>query len=97
MTDTPAKAPANPRTWPVADAKARLSEVLRRARDEGPQRVGTRHPCVVITEDEWQRLQAETEPSPMGRWLVENFPGGGSLELPSRVDPPRGVPFADER
>ena len=29
------------RVWTVAEAKARLSEVLRLAEEEGPQRIGT--------------------------------------------------------
>ena len=29
------------RTWTVAEAKARLSEILRLAEEEGPQRIGT--------------------------------------------------------
>ena len=32
----------SPRVWTVAEAKARLSEVLRRSADEGPQRIGAR-------------------------------------------------------
>ena len=30
------------RTWTVAEAKARLSEILRLAEEEGPQHIGTR-------------------------------------------------------
>ena len=36
---------AEPRkTWTVAEAKARLSEILRLASEEGPQRIGTKTP-----------------------------------------------------
>ena len=34
------------RVWTVAQAKAKLSEILRLAESEGPQRIGTRRPFV---------------------------------------------------
>lgn len=80
-------------SWPVADAKARLSEVLRRARREGPQRIGERSPCFVVSEEDWKRL---TEPQPhLGSWLIERMSGIGEIQLPSRVDPPRSIPFEE--
>jgi prevent-host-death family protein len=45
-------------SWSLADAKAKLSEVVDRAMREGPQRI-TRHgrpAVVVVTEDEWSRV-----------------------------------------
>lgn len=45
-------------TWKLHDAKARFSELVRRARTEGPQRVSIRgqDAVVVIAADELQRL-----------------------------------------
>ena len=43
--------------WSLADAKAKLSEVVDRALREGPQHI-TRHgrpAVVVVTEEEWRR------------------------------------------
>jgi hypothetical protein len=40
--------PTSEHVWTVAEAKARLSELLRRAREKGPQRIGTRVQYVVI-------------------------------------------------
>lgn len=44
--------------WTLQDAKARFSEVVRRARSEGPQRVTVRghDAVVVIAADELERL-----------------------------------------
>ena len=45
-------------SWGLADAKAKLSEVVDRAMREGPQHI-TKHgrPAVVlVTEDEWERV-----------------------------------------
>jgi prevent-host-death family protein len=66
--------------WSVQDAKAQLSELLRRARRGQPQRIGTKEPCVVISEAEWRASQGAS----LGRWLVESAPRGEALELPSR-------------
>lgn len=44
-------------TWSVADAKARLSEVVERATQSGPQTI-TRHgkpAVVVVAVEEWER------------------------------------------
>jgi len=79
--------------WTVAEAKSRLSEVLRRASEVGPQQIGVRRPCVVVPLDQWR---ARTEPEPkFGAWLVENAPRGCEIELPSRDDGDREIPFAD--
>jgi prevent-host-death family protein len=45
--------------WQLQDAKARFSELVRRARSEGPQRVSVhgRDAVVVVDADEFNRLQ----------------------------------------
>ena len=81
------------KTWTVAEAKARLSEILRLASEEGPQRIGTKTAYVVVPEEEWLK---RAEPRiPLGRWLVENLPRGYDLELPDRSEPDRPLPFDD--
>jgi prevent-host-death family protein len=44
-------------TWTVAEAKARLSELIERAKSQGPQTI-TRHgreAVVVVAAEEWER------------------------------------------
>jgi len=44
-------------TWTVAEAKAKLSELLERAKSEGPQKI-TKHgrtTAVVVAAEEWER------------------------------------------
>lgn len=81
--------------WTVAEAKSRLSEVLRRAQYEGPQCIGTRNRFVVLPEAEFERLAARSHP--LGAWLVENLPRAAcaaeELPPPDRRDPPRTSPF----
>ena len=75
--------------WTVQDAKAHLSEILARARQGEPQRIGLEESCVVISEAEW--LAGKT--TNFGKWLVETAPRGAPIELPSR-DYDRGDPFS---
>lgn len=43
--------------WTVAEAKARLSELLERVRDQGPQTITRRGrvAAVVVSPEEWER------------------------------------------
>ncbi len=83
------------KVWTIAEAKARLSEILRLAESEGPQRIGMRKSFVIVPEEDW--LERGPEPQlPMGQWLVENLRGLGPLEIPDRRDEPeRPIPYAD--
>lgn len=67
--------------WSVSEAKSRLSEVLRRARKSGPQYIGKREQCVVISKEAWE---AQMEPKEsLSAWLVSHTPGT-ELELSER-------------
>ena len=81
------------RVWTVAEAKARLSEILRLSEEEGPQRIGTRRSFVVVPAHVWEKK--ESPRIPLGRWLIENMPRGIDLELPDRSSS-RPIPFIDE-
>jgi prevent-host-death family protein len=80
--------------WTVQEAKAKLSQVLQRARAGEAQVIGAQDPCVVISLEEYKRLTRSEEKPHLGRWLVENLAGLGEIELPSR-DNDRPSPFAD--
>ena len=76
----------------MADAKARLSEILRLARSGAPQTIGTDGACVVVSAAYFEQMaQAEH----LGRFLVESAPRGYELDLPSRASH-RDDPFADD-
>jgi prevent-host-death family protein len=49
---------SQPRSWPLQDAKARLSELIRKAQSDGPQHVTVhgRGTVVVLSEEEYSRL-----------------------------------------
>ena len=82
------------KSWTVAEAKARLSEILRLASEEGPQVIGAKTRYVVVPEEEW--LKREEPRIPLGRWLVENMPRIDDLELPDRREPERAPPFSED-
>lgn len=50
-----------PGRWPLQDAKARFSELVRRVRSDGPQRVTVhgRDEVVVIAAEEFRRLNGD--------------------------------------
>jgi prevent-host-death family protein len=77
--------------WSVQDAKARLSEVMRRARKGEPQYIGTRDPVVMISAKEFEASRPRKH---LGRMLIETAPRGEPIELPPR-DLGRGNPFDD--
>jgi hypothetical protein len=78
--------------WSVQEAKARLSEVLRRARAGKPQHIGLTQPCVVVSEEDWSPRRRTKS---LGAWLVESAPRGEPLIEPSRKSR-RGDPFRPE-
>lgn len=83
---------ASERIWTVAEAKARLSHILRCAESDGPQRIGTRRTFVVVPEHVWeQHTESDVR---LGRWLIENMPRGYELEPPERRSD-RPIPFID--
>ncbi len=72
--------------WTVQEAKAKLSEVLKRAKQGEPQVIGAQDPCVVISMEEYRRLSSRDGEPHLGKWLVDNAPRGFELELPPRED-----------
>ena len=79
--------------WSVNDAKDKLSEVLRLAREAGPQFIGKRQPCVLMSLDAFNSLTKPEEP--LGLWMLEHSPGI-EFETPARGESAsRSVPFEE--
>jgi antitoxin Phd len=72
--------------WNVADAKNRLSEVLDRARRDGPQTIKRRGDAfVLLPADQYEQLTGK-KPS-FTDWLLDG-PRIDDLELPRRENGP---------
>jgi prevent-host-death family protein len=78
-TRPPTKSSAASGRWPLQDAKARFSEVVRRARDEGPQLVTVhgRDEVVVVAAAEFRRLKGDRT----GAALVEAMQASPHKEI----------------
>ncbi len=78
--------------WKLEDAKAQFSEVVRRARSEGPQRVSVRgrDAVVVIAADEFDRLQPRSADRLPFVAFMETLSGEG-LDLTRDEDVGRDV------
>src|SRR5436305_2277491 len=76
------------RSWKLEDAKARFSELVRRAQSEGPQRVTVRgkEAVVVISAEELARLL----PTPSRQPLVEFMESLFVEQLDLSREPDRG-------
>jgi prevent-host-death family protein len=79
---TPARSAARGRGWKLEDAKARFSEVVRLAQNEGPQRVTVRgkDSVVVISAQELERLLPPRQRQPLVRFLESLHLDGLALE-----------------
>lgn len=78
-------------SWSVATAKARFSELIERARSDGPQTVtrNGREAVVVVSAEEWQR---RTKPKGNLAEFFANSPLRGSgLDLTRPFAKPRDV------
>lgn len=82
------------RVWTVAEAKAKLSEILRLAETEGPQCIGVRKSFILVPSRLWQTKKPSRKP--MGQWLIENMPRGIDIEIPERREPEREIPFVGD-
>ena len=77
--------------WKLEDAKARFSEVVRRAQSEGPQRVTVRgrDTVVVISAEEFERLLPKKRRVPFVRFMESLYVEG--LDLSREPDHGRDV------
>jgi prevent-host-death family protein len=76
----PSIMPSQP-NWTVADAKARLSEVIDKARHEGPQTItkNGRSTAVLVSIEEWERKTKRS--GSLADFLLASPLRGADLEL----------------
>lgn len=79
--------------WALQDAKARFSEVVRRAKTEGPQRITVhgREEVVVISVEEYRRVKGEQTGLALVKLLQDSPLGEIDMERPRTRSRVRGV------
>ena len=77
------------RAWTVAEAKAKLSEVIERARSRGPQTItrNGRNAAVVVAVEEWERKTRRV--GNLAEFFAASPLRGSGLEVRRRKDRPR--------
>src|SRR5438045_318709 len=79
------------RTWTVADAKAKFSEVIELARTDGPQTI-TRHgrtAAVIVAAEEWERKTKRTDN--LAEFFARSPLRKSGLLVKRHKDPPRKI------
>jgi prevent-host-death family protein len=85
---------AKPAVWQLHEAKARFSELFRRVRSEGPQRVVKQHgeAVVIVPAEEFDRgAQRAAQPSSLVDFFRSAPTGGRPLNLTRKGDITRSV------
>lgn len=80
------------RTWQLHEAKARFSELFRRVRTEGPQRVVKQHGEAVVivpAEDFDRRSERARQPASLLEFFRAAPTGGRRLDLTRKRDATR--------
>jgi antitoxin Phd len=85
---------ASGESWQVQSAKARFSEVFRRARTEGPQRITRqgKDGVVMLAEEQYDQLVGKShQPRSLVQFFRESPLVGVELDLERSRDPERDI------
>jgi prevent-host-death family protein len=76
-------------TWTVAEAKAKFSEVVDKAKANGPQTIteNGRTAVVVVSAEEWERKTRSS--GNLAEFFAESPLRGSGLKAPRKKDDPR--------
>jgi prevent-host-death family protein len=96
VTSTPSRheLQASRESWQIQRAKARFSEVFRRARTEGPQRITRRGKdgVVMLAEEQYERLVGKShQPKNLVAFFRQSPFVGVDLDLERDRDPGRDI------
>src|SRR5580658_3226744 len=90
-----AKTPGSPeQDWQIQTAKARFSEVFRRARTDGPQRITRqgKEGVVMISDEQYERLMVKSrQPKSIVQFFRESPLAGLDLDLERDKDTGRDI------
>ncbi len=83
-----------PESWQIQTAKARFSEVFRKARTEGPQRITKqgKEGVVMVAEEQYDRLVGKShQPRSLVQFFRQSPLVGIELNLRREPDPGRDI------
>lgn len=77
--------------WSVASAKARFSEMIEKAKTDGPQTVtrNGRPTAVLVSVEEWERKTARK--GTLGEFFLNSPLRGSGIDLTREDQPPRDI------
>lgn len=93
MNNAPTDVSATHGPWKLQDAKARFSEVVRLAREAGPQHVTVngKEKAVILSAQDYRRLRGEPTGAELVRLLAEADLDDVDFEHPKTRGPVRDV------
>jgi prevent-host-death family protein len=77
--------------WTIAGAKAKFNEVIKRAQDEGPQRITKRgeDTAVVVSAEEWSKITKRK--GNLAEFFADSPLRGAEIEVKRKTDLPRNI------
>jgi prevent-host-death family protein len=90
---TPTRARSRRGLWALQDAKARFSEVVRKAKTEGPQRITVhgREEVIVVSVEEYRRVKGERTGQALVQVLQDSPLRDITIDHEPTYSPVRGV------
>lgn len=90
---TPTREGSRSGRWALQDAKARFSEVVRKAKTEGPQRITVhgREEVIVVSVEEYRRVKGEQTGQALVQVLQDSPLRDITIDHESTYAPVRGV------
>jgi prevent-host-death family protein len=86
--------PSKPKVWQLHEAKARFSELFRKVRAEGPQRIVKQHgeAVVIVSAEEFDRTSERArQPTSLVEFFRSAPTGGKPLDLARKRDKTRSL------
>jgi prevent-host-death family protein len=77
--------------WTIGEAKAKFNEVIKRAQQEGPQRItrSGEDTAVVVSAEEWSRINKRK--GSLSQFFADSPLRGAKIEVKRKTDLPRNI------
>jgi prevent-host-death family protein len=77
--------------WTIGEAKAKFNEVIKRAQQEGPQRItrSGEDTAVVVSAEEWSRINKRK--GSLSQFFADSPLRGAKIKVKRKTDLPRNI------